>query len=268
VLCTIGDLLLDVVVRLEGPIAEDTDTYGRTRVGPGGQAANVAAWTAALGGRARFLGKRARDPAGRMLAEELGRHGVEVAGPEVEWGTGTVVSIAGTDGTRTMLTDRGVAPELEPEEVGYELLHECEWLHIPGYSIVREPIRSTALAAADRVPSVSVDLSSTAAIEQAGVESFREALAYLAPKVVFGNELEVALVDPVEAELVVVKRGAEGILVRRAGHETAWPAERAEVVDTTGAGDALAAGCLLGGPALGLEAAARCVAQMGAFPPG
>jgi len=40
-ICTLGDLLLDVVVRLDGPIAEDTDTYGRTRVGPGGQAANV-----------------------------------------------------------------------------------------------------------------------------------------------------------------------------------------------------------------------------------
>ena len=52
-ICTLGDLLLDVIVRLDGPIAEDTDTYGRTRVGPGGQAANVAAWTAALGGRAK-----------------------------------------------------------------------------------------------------------------------------------------------------------------------------------------------------------------------
>ena len=71
-ICTLGDLLLDVVVRLDGPIAEDTDTYGRTRVGPGGQAANVAAWTAALGGRARFIGKRAEDPAGVMLADELG----------------------------------------------------------------------------------------------------------------------------------------------------------------------------------------------------
>jgi sugar/nucleoside kinase (ribokinase family) len=81
VLCTLGDLLLDVIVRLDGPIAEDTDTYGRTRVGPGGQAANVAAWTAALGRPTRFIGKRARDPAGRFLADELRRRGVDVAGP-------------------------------------------------------------------------------------------------------------------------------------------------------------------------------------------
>ena len=93
-ICTLGDLLLDVVVRLESPIAEDTDTYGRTRVGAGGQAANVAAWVAALDGRARFVGKRARDPVGRLLADELRDRGVEVRGPEVESGTGTVVSVA------------------------------------------------------------------------------------------------------------------------------------------------------------------------------
>ena len=53
-----------------------------------------------------------RDPAGRILAEELRGRGVELAGPEVEAGTGTVVSIATPDGARTMLSDRGVSTEL------------------------------------------------------------------------------------------------------------------------------------------------------------
>ena len=44
------------------------------------------------------------------------------------------------------------------------------------------------------------------------------------------------------------------------------PARRRRVVDTTGAGDALAAGFLVGGPELALEAAARCVAKLGAMP--
>ena len=121
-ICTLGDLLLDVVVRLDGPIAEDTDTYGRTRVGPGGQAANVAAWTAALGGRARFIGKRADDPAGVVLADELRRRGVELAGPVQETGTGTVVSVATPDGKRTMLTDRGIAPGFAADEL------DASWL--------------------------------------------------------------------------------------------------------------------------------------------
>jgi sugar/nucleoside kinase (ribokinase family) len=44
------------------------------------------------------------------------------------------------------------------------------------------------------------------------------------------------------------------------------PAPAAEVLDTTGAGDALAAGYLVGGPELGLEAAARCVSKLGTMP--
>lgn len=266
-ICTLGDLLLDVVVRLDGPIAEDTDTYGRTRVGPGGQAANVAAWVAALGGRARFLGKRAGDPAGRMLADELARRGVEVAGPEVDAGTGTVVSIASADGKRTMLTDRGVSPDFRPDELEQDWLAGCEWLHLPAYSLVVAPIRAAAVAAAVLAPRLSIDLSSTAAVEAAGVEQFRGLLRELGAHVVFANEAEAELLGEIPAETVVVKRGERGILVRRDGAESEWPAEPAEVVDTTGAGDALAAGFLLAGPELGLVAAARCVAQMGAFPP-
>jgi len=262
VICTLGDLLLDVVVRLEGQIAEDTDTYGRTRVGPGGQAANVAAWVASFGVRARFIGKRADDPAGVMLADELRRRGVELAGPVEDSGTGTVVSVATPDGKRTMLTDRGIAPTFSPEELDSGWLEGCEWLHIAGYSLALSPIREAALAAAALAPRVSVDLSSTAAIEAAGVESFREALGRIRPQLVFANDDEAALVGEIEAETVVVKRGAGGILVG----DSALEAKPAEVVDTTGAGDALAAGFLLGGAELGLDAAARCVATMGAFP--
>jgi len=60
----------------------------------------------------------------------------------------------------------------------------------------------------------------------------------------------------------VLKRGALGIVVDGVDH----PALAVDVVDPTGAGDALAAGFLVGGPALGLEAAARCCARMGAMP--
>jgi ribokinase len=266
VICTLGDLLLDVIVRLDGPIAEDTDTYGRTRVGAGGQAANVAAWVVALGGQARCVGKRARDPAGRVVSAELADRGVELAGPEEESGTGTVVSLAAPDGSRTMLTDRGVAAELRPEELDQAWFAGCEWLHVPGYSLVRGPIRDSALAAARLAPRVSVDLSSTTAITAAGLEDFRESLATLAPRVVFANEAEAELVGLIDAETVAVKRGARGCTVRREGRSEELAAVPAEAVDSTGAGDAFAAGFLVGGPALALEAAARCVSQMGAMP--
>jgi sugar/nucleoside kinase (ribokinase family) len=271
VICTLGDLLLDVVVRLDGPIAEDTDTYGRTRVSPGGQAANVAAWVAALGGASRFVGKRAGDPAGRMLAGELARRGVEVAGPEIDGATGTVVSLADPAGNRSMLTDRGVAPDLRAEELDREWVRGCAAFHLPAYSLVRQPIGDAALAAAraarEAGARISLDLSGTSAVAELGVEAFRRIAGELAPDVVFGNEDEFELVGEVAAPVVVVKRGARGCVVRRDGAEEEHPAEPTEVVDTTGAGDALAAGFLLEGPEVAMRAAARCVATMGAFPP-
>ncbi|MGH3030003.1 MAG: carbohydrate kinase family protein, partial [Gaiellaceae bacterium] len=213
-----------------------------------------------------FVGKRARDPAGRLLAEELRRRGVELAGPEEEAGTGTVVSLAGADGSRTMLTDRGVSMGLHPDELEASWLAGCERLHLPAYSLVASPIREAALAAARLAPRVSVDLSSTAALEAAGVDAFRALLSELEPDVVFANQDEAELVGELEAETVVVKRGADGCSVRHGGNETSCPARPADVVDTTGAGDAFAAGFLLGGPEPALDAAARCVSRMGAMP--
>jgi ribokinase len=265
-ICTLGDMLVDVIVRLESPIAEDTDTYGHTRVGAGGQAANVAAWVASLGGAARLVGKRASDGSGRLVLAELEERGVDVVGPDVGEGTGTVVSIATPDGKRTMLSDRGVATELRADELDEKWFDGCERLHLPAYSVLAPPIQEAAYRAAELVPRVSLDLSSTAAIRAAGVAELQGAVSRLRPDIVFANEDEVALAGEFETGTLAIKRGARGCIVRSGGEERAFEAHPAEVVDSTGAGDAFAAGFLLGGPALALGAAARCVATMGAMP--
>ena len=53
---TLGDLLLDVVVRLEAPPASDDDVPAAIALVPGGQAANVAAWVCWLGARGAARG--------------------------------------------------------------------------------------------------------------------------------------------------------------------------------------------------------------------
>src|SRR2546422_4092022 len=63
-ICSLGDLLLDVIVRLAEPIVPGADATATTRAGAGGQAANVAAWAVELGAEARFVGKRGADAAG------------------------------------------------------------------------------------------------------------------------------------------------------------------------------------------------------------
>ena len=265
-LVCLGDLLLDVVVRLEQPLASGLrgDATAVTRAGPGGQAANVAAWAASLGAAARFVGKRGDDDAGLVVSRGLSRRGVAVCGPITSGRTGVVVSLVSPDGDRTMASDRGVAPELRAEELDPGWLAGCDHLHVAGYSLLREPIVGAALRAAELAPRVSVDLSSWSVIEAYGAKRFRGLLRRLGPDVVFANEDEErALGGRIDGVEWVLKLGARGASFggRR------LPALAVEAVDTTGAGDALAAGYLVGGPDLALETAARCVAQLGAMPP-
>jgi len=273
VICTLGDLLLDVIVRGPSELAAGADTSVETRVGSGGQAANVAAWAVELGEEARFVGKLADDAAGELARSLLERRGVEVVGPAVEGRNGVVVALVGPDGERTMATDRGVAPELRAEELDPAWFLGCRWLHLSGYSLLAEPIAEAALAAARLVRAagagLSVDLSSWSAIRAYGPARFRERLEELRPDVVFANEPEWELLGAAYAlaETAVLKRGSRGVVVHGPdGSEGHAAASGGDVVDTTGAGDALAAGFIVGGIELGLEAAARCVGQLGAVP--
>jgi ribokinase len=270
VICTLGDVLLDVIVALAGPVEEDTDTYGKTRVATGGQAANVAAWIVALGGAARLVARRAADPVGELLTLELERRGVEVCGPLTKGATGTVVSIAAPDGRRSMLTDRGVSLGFEPDEFDPAWLDGCEWLHVSAYSLVASPVRETALLAGQTARAagakVGLDLASTGAFRQAGVEELREAARMLSPDLVLANEAEAEEFGGIGADTVVIKRGERGCTIRRDGESRDYDAVPVKLVDSTGAGDAFAAGFLLGGPELAVSAAARCVATMGAMP--
>ncbi len=272
-ICTLGDLLLDVIVRAPSQLAAGADTPAETRLASGGQAANVAAWAAALGEQARFVGKLADDAAGELARTLLEQRGVEVVGPHVDGRTGVVVALVGPDGERSMATDRGVSPELRADELEPAWLDGCRWLHLSGYSLLAEPIAEAALAAAALARSegarVSVDLSSWSAIRAYGPAEFRARLEQLGPDVVFANEPEWELVGAAYAlaETAVLKRGPRGVVVHGPdGSEEHAAVDGGAVVDTTGAGDALAAGFIVGGIELGLEAAGRCVGQLGAVP--
>jgi ribokinase len=259
------------VVRLDEALTPGADAIARTHAGAGGQAANVAAWSAALGADARFVGKRADDTAGRLVDAEFRARGVELVGPVAEGRNGIVVSLVSEDGDRTMASDRGVAPDLSPDELDPTWFADADVLHLSGYSLMRTPIDRAALRAAQLSRGsgarVSVDLSAWPRIRDFGPRAFRERIERLAPDVVFANEAEWQIIGGAYAiaRTAVVKRGARGIVVYGDDAAELVPAP-GDVVDATGAGDALAAGFLVGGPRLAVETAARCVSKLGTMP--
>ncbi|MGH2848599.1 MAG: carbohydrate kinase family protein [Thermoleophilaceae bacterium] len=269
VLCTLGDAVLDVVVRLGRGLVAGDDVPAGTNLAAGGQAANVAAWAAALGATARYVGRRGDDFAGRLLEAELAERGVDLAGP-VGGRTGVVVSLIGADSDRSMASDRGSATELAAADLEADWLRDCDRLHVSGYVLAADPGAGAAAEAARLARAagarVSLDLSSSTLIEATGADAFRARVEAVTPELVFATEDEAEALAGAGAWVTVLKQGAAGCTVIRDGESERFAAAPATPVDATGAGDAFAAGYLVGGPELALEAGARCVSSVGAMP--
>ena len=250
-LACLGDLVEDVVVRLDGPVNVASDTHAHISRRRGGSAANVVAIAAALGHRGRFLGQVGSDAIGTALITELGDDGVDTSMARRGGATGTIVALVDHHGERTMLTDRRACLDLDDPDPSW--LDGVDTLHVPFYSLTGGPIAATATTvigwAHERGVAVSIDVSSTAIILEVGVDEVVQRLADVAPAVVFANGDEaavLAIVGPMVGALTVVKRGARPAVIHRIDGSVADVDAIAVpgANDTTGAGDAFAAGFL------------------------
>jgi sugar/nucleoside kinase (ribokinase family) len=254
VLGAIGDLVEDVVVHLREAVNVASDTEAVVRRRRGGSAANVVAAACAAGRAARFIGQVGDDPTGEWIVTDLRDLGADVVVRRAGR-TGTIIVLVDVAGERTMLSDRGACVDLDDPEPSW--LDGLDTLHLPLYSLVGEPLATTTSTlvgwAHERGIRVSVDASSAALIEHVGPITALDRIASLAPTVVLANELEAAtLGDDLRPErigggLVVVKQGSDPALVLVSGRPAvAVPAVAVDAItDTTGAGDAFAAGFLL-----------------------
>ena len=259
-LVVLGDVMVDVVCRLDGPIALGSDAPARIEFGYGGSAANVSAWAAVARGAGAaplLAGRIGADERGGAAEAELRAVGVDTRlTVDSERPTGTCVVLVGPDGERSMVPDPGANDRLADGDLPDDLLVDGTHLHLTGYTLVRDGSRAagrSAIARArERGMSVSVDPSSAALLAPAFMDGL-EGVGLLLPNaeeaaVLSGEEdperaaLELAARVPV----VVVTLGAGGALWTDGIHTSRVDAAAdAAPLDTTGAGDAFAAGLLI-----------------------
>jgi sugar/nucleoside kinase (ribokinase family) len=265
-----GDVMTDVVAALSGPVAPGSDTAARIALGGGGAGANVAVWLARAGATVTLIGRVGDDSAGRDAAAALRAEGVDTRlAIDPARPTGTCIVLVEPGGERSMLPDAGANAGLEPVALPPDAVH----LHVAGYALLHPGSRPAAcalLAAAQTAGlSVSIDPSSAAPLRRAGASAF---LGWVAGAgMLLPNRDEATaltgIADPVaaartltrHAREVVVKLGAQGALWTDGESEVRAAALPVAVVDTTGAGDAFAAGLLAArvagaGPAEALRA--------------
>lgn len=281
----LGDVMVDVVTRLSAPLAPGSDAPAVIRFHGGGSAANTAAWLAHAGAEPVLVGRVGDDERGRGARDELRAAGVDarlVADPELP--TGTCVVIVGPDGERTMAPDAGANDGLSDADLPDEVLGAAGHLHVAGYALLRagsRPAARTAIARAlERGITVSVDPSSAALLSPQFLDH-ADGAGLLLPNADEARMLS-GEVDPERAARalatrfgeVVVTLGADGALWTDGRESVRADAVRVEAaVDSTGAGDAFAAGLLAArlegaDPAGALSAGARLAAEAVSRPGG
>ena len=253
----VGDVATDVVVVLAGEPAPGSDRPASIRSRGGGAGANVAAHLADLGVPVTLAGCVGDDAAAAGLRAELESAGVRLALRTVSGAaTGTVVSLVEPGGQRSMLADRGANLALEPADV--PPVPPGGHLHLSGYTLLDPGPRAAGLAALEAATatgcSVSVDPASTGPLGHYGVDRWLADTA--AATLLLPNADEARLLtgcaDATDAaralaerhEVVAASLGTDGAVWVSGTTVVHRPAHQAPVVDTTGAGDAFAAGLL------------------------
>ena len=229
----------------------------------GGSAANTVAGLASFGGRGAFIGKVADDQLGAVFGHDIRAIGAHFDTPPLKSGVSTARCLINVtpDGQRTMATYLGAANLLGPGDVDPETIAAAKITFLEGYLFTPDEARKAFAKAAalartnDRLISLTLSAGFV-------VENYRELLIDFIEQqvdILFANDEEITglfqtkdfdeavrLTRP-HVKIAALTCGAEGSVVIGGGEThkiTAEPIDK--VVDTTGAGDAYAAGFLYG----------------------
>lgn len=223
--------------------------------GVGGSAANVAIGVRRLGLSSAIIAKIGFDGFGRIAVDELMREGVDISGLKVSFSsTGFTIVIIDGRGQICLYGYKGASEELEPCDVNVDIIRKARYVHIASLRL------DTSIEAAKRAKEhgkiVSWDPGRVQS--KAGLQTLRNLIEHV--DIVLANEEEMTnmtgegdykkaaeVIRGLGPRLIVVKRGARGAyILSDEGALEVPPLKPPRIVDTTGAGDAFAAGLLVG----------------------
>jgi sugar/nucleoside kinase (ribokinase family) len=259
-IAVLGDVFCDIIIRgVSRMPGWGEELFGTEPVLCPGGVANVAVGTATLGVDTHLLARtKAQDTIGDVLAEELAkREHLQVSWLEQAPSTALTVALP-------MGSERAMISYVPPADgrplaarIPWDALHGVRHLHVGSWDEGEAPLNDQAAIlgeARERGITTSVDVSLQNDPQR--VDRVRGLLGQT--DLFLPNRAEACQIadcdDPHEAlgrlgELiptVVVKLGGEGAIAVRDGAIEHVTAPTVDVVDTTGAGDAFAAGFLYG----------------------
>jgi len=226
----------------------------------GGSAGNTCAVAAALGARVGFLGKVADDQLGAVFAHDIKAVGVDFPTPPLAGGAPTArcLILVTPDGQRTMNTFLGACVTFGEKDVDVAQVARAKVVYLEGYLFdpleAQAAFRAAARAAHAAGRKVAITLSDPFCVGRHR-EAFR-AFVKEEADILFANEAEILALyetDDFEAaaaqaarevEIAALTRSEHGSVILSGGERHQVAAQPTKVVDTTGAGDAYAAGFL------------------------
>ena len=249
-------------------IDEDMAESVYDKMGPGiecsgGSAANTIAALASLGSSGAFIGKVKDDQLGKVFRHDITSLGIafETAPDNDGKSTARCMIHVTPDAQRTMQTFLGACVDLGPDDIDEDIVVAARVTYLEGYlwdpDHAKQAFRKAARAAEQAGRQVSLSLSDPFCVDRHR-DDFLD-LVKNHVNILFANEEEIMSLYQVEnfdealqairgdCDIAALTRSEKGSVVVR-GDEVhivdAQPVER--VVDTTGAGDAYAAGFLHG----------------------
>lgn len=256
-LVSVGEVLVDLLSVEPAASLSEVQSFSRML---GGAPANVAVTAAALGYPSSVIGKVGDDGFGQFVRRELQRLGVDDRWIAVDTERPTtVVAVTRTVDTPDFVAWRGADAELVAGDVPQQL--DVRAIHTSAFALSREPSRAAVITALQRAREagalVSVDVNYSQRIwTEDPAPTLRKALALADTVKVSADDLKrldpslsvsqhVRAIHDLGPTTVVVTGGAAGASLSRGGDFDAVPAPAVDVVDVTGAGDALCAGYLV-----------------------